>query len=331
MIAIVLIAIAAGCASALMFASVISGALISLLLLYLAPLPLMVAAMGWGSLCATIGGIAAAIGLGAIFGVPYCIAFAMIVALPAWWLGHLALLGRPHHNAQNATPPNITPSGGSATAEPPALEWYPVGRILLWTAGFAIVTTIATLLTLGADAAAITSALQRDLSQMFSGDAAALGQIQPWIDALVKIAPAATAVIVMMTLTLNLWLAAKITATSGRLNRPWPDLKATLLPPMTLVALLVAIAFCFTGGLAAMLALVIAAALAMAYALIGFAVLHTLTLALKNRTFWLSCIYAFVMGFPWLVSAVAALGLADAIFQFRQRYLQSRPPPLPAA
>jgi hypothetical protein len=331
MIAIVLIAIAAGCASALMFASVISGALISLLLLYLAPLPLMVAAMGWGSLCATIGGIAAAIGLGAIFGVPYCIAFAMIVALPAWWLGHLALLGRPHHNAQNETLSNIVPSRSNAAAEPPALEWYPVGRILLWTAGFAIVTTIATLLTLGADAAAITSALQRDLSQMFSGDAAALGQIQPWIDALVKIAPAATAVIVMMTLTLNLWLAAKITATSGRLNRPWPDLKATLLPPMTLVALLVAIAFCFTGGLAAMLALVIAAALAMAYALIGFAVLHTLTLALKNRTFWLSCIYAFVMGFPWLVSAVAALGLADTIFQFRQRYLQSRPPPLPAA
>ena len=44
MIAITLIALAAGCASALMFASIISGALISLLLFYLAPLPLMVAA-----------------------------------------------------------------------------------------------------------------------------------------------------------------------------------------------------------------------------------------------------------------------------------------------
>jgi len=48
MIAIVLIGLAAGCASALMFASIISGALISLLLFYLAPLPLMVAALGWG-------------------------------------------------------------------------------------------------------------------------------------------------------------------------------------------------------------------------------------------------------------------------------------------
>src|SRR5437660_11162318 len=95
MIAIALIALAAGSASALMFASIISGALISLVLFYLAPLPLMVTALGWGPLAATIGGIAAAIGLGAIFGLPYCIAFVIMAALPAWWLGHLALLGRP--------------------------------------------------------------------------------------------------------------------------------------------------------------------------------------------------------------------------------------------
>src|SRR6059058_2377994 len=123
MIAIVLIAIAAGSASALMFASIISGALISLLLFYLAPLPLMVAALGWGPLSATIGGIAAASGLGVIFGLPYCIAFAITVALPAWWLGHLALLGRPLPSAG---------SGNGAAPAAPMLEWYPVGRILLW-------------------------------------------------------------------------------------------------------------------------------------------------------------------------------------------------------
>jgi len=95
MMTTILIALAAGCASALMFASIISGALFSLVLFYLAPLPLMVAGLGWGPLSATIGGISAAIGLGAIFGLPYCIAFVLTVALPAWWLGHLALLGRP--------------------------------------------------------------------------------------------------------------------------------------------------------------------------------------------------------------------------------------------
>ena len=70
MMAFGLIALIAGAASALMFASIISGALISLVLFYLAPLPLMVASIGWGPLCASLGGIAAAVGLGALFGLP---------------------------------------------------------------------------------------------------------------------------------------------------------------------------------------------------------------------------------------------------------------------
>ena len=325
MIAIVLIAMAAGCASALMFASIISGALISLLLFYLAPLPLMVAALGWGPLSATIGGIAAAIGLGAIFGLPYCIAFVVTVALPAWWLGHLALLGRPvdqrrlvgqwrfaggarsgmvsgrPHPALDRRLCRIDHDGG------PAHAWHRRRRHHRRAA---------------ARPAARSSAPR---------DAASTGEIEQWIDALVTIAPAAAAIVAMMTLTLNLWLAAKITATSGRLHRPWPDLKSTALPPMTLAALCVAIAFCFVGGLLAILAQIVATALMMAYALTGFAVLHTLTLALKSRALWLSCTYAVVIVFSWPVLAMAALGLADAVFGLRQRYLQGRPPPLPAS
>src|SRR5215203_3338331 len=129
MIAIIAIAIAAGAASALMFASIISGALISLVLFYLAPLPLMVAAIGWGPLGAAAGGISATIGLGALFGLPYCIAYAITVALPAWWLGHLAMLGRQVDN---------TGAGNGAAPVAPAMEWYPTGRLLLWIAGFAV-------------------------------------------------------------------------------------------------------------------------------------------------------------------------------------------------
>jgi Predicted membrane protein (DUF2232) len=323
MIAIVLIAMAAGCASALMFASIVSGALISLLLFYLAPLPLMVAALGWGPLCATVGGITAAIGLGAIFGLPYCIAFALTVALPAWWLGHLALLGRPVDHGV---------SGNGASPVAPVLEWYPVGRILLWITGFAALTTMAALLTLGTDAAAITGALRRGLLRIIGPrDAASAGETEQWIDALVTIAPAAAAIVAMMTLTLNLWLAARITATSGRLHRPWPDLKSAALPPMTLAALCVAIAFCFAGGLLTILGQIVSAALMMAYALTGFAVLHTLTQTLKTRALWLGCTYAIVAVFGWPVLAMVVLGLADALFGLRQRYLQGRPPPLPAS
>jgi Predicted membrane protein (DUF2232) len=324
MIAVLLIALAAGCASALMFASVVSGALVSLLLFYLAPLPLMVAALGWGPLGATIGGIAAAIGLGAIFGLPYCIAFAIMVALPAWWLGHLALLGRPAANGIS--------SGNGAAPPTSDLEWYPVGRILLWIAGFAVLTTMAALLTLGTDEAAIVGVLRQGLLRILGlNDAASAGEAEQWIDAVVKIAPAAAAIFATMTLTLNLWLAAKITATSGRLHRPWPDLKSVSLPPMTLVALCLAMGLSFTGGLIAILTLIVSAALMMAYALIGFAVLHTLTVAFKSRVLWLCLTYVIVVAFTWPVIAMMVLGIADGIFGFRQRYLQRRPPPLPAS
>jgi hypothetical protein len=324
MIALVLIGLAAGAASALMFASIISGALISLLLFYLAPLPLMVAAIGWGALGAAIGGIAASLGLGAIFGLNYCIAFAVAVALPGWWLGHLVLLGRP-----NAT---VAASGNGAAPVDPDFEWYPVGRILLWIAGFAALTTIAALLTLGTDAATITDTLRRGLTRIFNppNSEPAPAEIQQWIDALATLAPIAAAAVAMPTLTLNLWLAAKITATSGKLHRPWPDLRNAALPQMTLVVLCVAVAFCFTGGLSAIFAEIIASALMMAYAFTGFAVLHTLTLALKSRSFWLGSTYAIVVLFVWPVLAMVALGLADAVFGFRARFLRSRPPPLPA-
>jgi hypothetical protein len=306
-----------------MFASIISGALISLLLFYLAPLPLMVAALGWGPIAATIGGIVAASGLGVIFGLPYCIAFVLTVALPAWWLGHLALLGRPLPNAG---------SGNGAAPAPPALEWYPTGRILLWIACFATLTTIAALLTLGTDAETITGSLRRGLLRILDPrNATTSGDAERWVDALAIIAPAAAAVVAMMTLTLNLFLAGKITATSGRLHRPWPDLKRAELPPMTLVALSVALAFCFIGGIVALFAQITATALLMAYAITGFAVLHTLTLALKGRAFWLSCTYVFVVVFGWPVVAMVALGLADAVFGFRERFQRGRPPPLPAS
>jgi hypothetical protein len=318
MIATVLIGFAAGAASALMFASIISGALISIVLVDLAALPLMVAAIGWGQLAAGVAGIFASLGVSAIFGLPHGIAFAVVFALPAWWLGHLVLLGRPVATG--------TPSGSAADV--PQLEWYPVGRILLWIAAIAGLIVFAAMLSLGGDAAGVAAALKSSLLELLArtdlrADDAIVG-------ALVALMPICAAIGIFLLLTLNLWLAAKITATSGRLRRSWPDLRTSALPPMTLVALCVAMAFCFTDGLLALFAKIIAAALMVAYAFTGFAVLHTLTSALKGRAFWLGSTYAIILLFTWPVLAMVMLGIADALFGLRARFLRTRPPPLPA-
>lgn len=301
MIATTVTALIAGAASALMFASITSGALFSLALFYLAPLPLMVAALGWGPLTSAIGGIAAGVGLGSLFGLPYFAAFILTIALPSWWLGHLALLGRP------ALP-------GAA----PAVEWYPVGKLLLWIAGFAVLTTLSALLTLGFDGDSILAAMRRGLMRMMTARGTTpTSELNQLVDALVAVAPGGAAIVATVTLTLNLFLAGKITATSGRLKRGWPDLTRAALPPMTLVGLCVALAFSFAGGLVGIVGQIVGAALLMAYALTGLATLHALTLGRKNRTLWLCCAYAVVTVFGWPVLGLLGLGLADAVVGLR--------------
>ncbi len=318
----ILIALAAGLASALMFASIVSGALISIVLFYLAPLPLMVAALGWGSTTSLIGGIVAAFGLGAIFGIPYMAAFALTIALPAWWLGYLTLLARPMSSDPQLA--NLAP----------ALDWYPTGRILVWISAFAALTTISALLTLGSDAETVNAALRRGLQRIVGGRGAVapVGENERVVDALVAIAPGVATLIAMMTLTLNLWLAAKITTTSGRLNRPWPDLRTTTMPRMVLGALVIAVVLCFTGGLLAMVAQIVSSALLMAYAATGFAVLHTVTQTFSGRAFVLGAAYAGTLFIGWPLIGMIGLGLADAVLGIRQAYWNRRgPPPLPTS
>ncbi|MBI3700726.1 MAG: hypothetical protein HY242_09830 [Afipia sp.] len=321
MIAVVLTAFAAGVAAALMFASIVSGALASLFLFYLAPLPLMVAAMGWGPIAALLGGVFAIVGLGATFSSSYMAAFALTIALPAWWLGHLALLARPASND-----PQLA-------AIAPSLDWYPVGRILIWTALFASITTFGALLTLGSDAAGIESGLRRGLEIVIGGrmSGSVQGERARVLDLLVSIAPGAATVIAMVTLTLNLWLAAKITAMSGRLRRPWPDLRATVLPPTALAALAAMLALCFAGGLIAIAAQVAASALMMAYAMTGFATLHTVMQSFAGRSFVLGSVYAATIFIGWPLIGMIGLGLADAIFGIRQTYWTRRGPPAPVS
>ena len=245
-------------------------------------------------------------------------AFALTIALPAWWLGHLTLLARPVSSDPQLA--NLAP----------ALDWYPTGRLLAWTALFATLTTISALLTLGTDAETINAALRSGLSRIMGARGTATGEADRVVDALVVIAPGAATIIAMTTLTLNLWLSAKITTTSGRLKRPWPDLRTTMLPRAILIVLVVAVALSFLGGLLAIIAQIASSALLMAYAVTGFAVLHTVTQAFSGRAFVLVAAYAATLFIGWPLIGMISLGLADAVFGIRQAYWARRgPPPMP--
>jgi len=318
-----LIGIGAGAASALLFASVTSGSLLSIFLFYIAPLPILIAVLGWSHWAGMIAAIGAATGLAAIFGGVFFLAFMAGTGLPAWWLGYLAMLARPaatgalHGSAQNA---------------PAALEWYPAGRLVLWASAFAALVVIIGVLNLGTDFESYRAALHQALDRIirFTGDdgeQTAPSTHAALIDFLVLAIPPAGAVLATITNVTNLWLAGRIVKFSGRLQRPWPELPALSFPRPAALAFVAAVALSFVGGLTGVLAGVTASSLLIAFGILGFAVLHSLTRGMKGRPLVLSASYASVAIFGWPILALCLLGLAEAVADVRARSARKRGPP----
>lgn len=317
-----LIGIGAGAAAALLFASVTSGALFAVVLFYLAPLPIMIAGLGWGHWAALIAGATGALAAGIAFGPVYFFAFLAGAGIPAWWLTYLAMLARPAgHN-------------GTAT-----LEWYPPGRLVAWAAALGALVVLVAIPNFGTDGDSFRAGLARALSHLLrvnAGEGAGttlsvpgVSNPQRVIDFLVEAIPPAAAVIATLTNVLNLWLAARIVKFSGRLTRPWPDIPALSFPRTVTAALGIAIVLSFTGGILGIVAGVLSASLLMAHGILGFAVLHAITRGINARGFLLGGVYAAVMVFGWPVLALCMLGLVDVIIDLRGRMAGRGGPPAP--
>jgi hypothetical protein len=265
--------------------------------------------MGWSHLAGLLGALLAATGLGFALGFYYFLAFLFGVGLPAWWLGYLALLGRP-----------VAANGSAGT-----MEWYPVGRLVFWAAIIGSLVIVVAVLNFGAD----KETFQTEMRNAFERALRAQGQTQipgrtdtgRIIDIVVAALPPAAAVLLTILGTFNLWLAARIVKVSGRLRRPWPDLSAMTLPAITPGVLAAAIAGSFLPDLAGLLAGVLAASLFMAYAIMGFAVLHAITRNMGGgRVFALVGAYFAVVVFGWPILAMSLLGLAENAFNIRARF-----------
>jgi hypothetical protein len=187
------------------------------------------------------------------------------------------------------------------------------------------------ILTFGTDLESFRSEMRQGLERMIQFRSDTPGGTKPnqtqFIEFLVAIIPLAAGVLATITNVLNLWLAALIVRFSGRLRRPWPDLSALTFPRVAAAALAVAIILTFAGGMLGLLATVSSAALLVAYGILGFAVLHSLTRGSRGRSLVLGAAYASVILFFWPVVALCLLALADAAIDLRGRAANKRGPP----
>ncbi|MEO8421301.1 MAG: DUF2232 domain-containing protein [Hyphomicrobium sp.] len=312
-----LIGVAAGLVSAVVFASATTGPLLMRMVLFLlTPLALFLAGLGLGPLAAAVGGLAGTVFV-LIAGSPiHALVFAAAQAIPVGVLTYLASLNR-----QDA--------GGS-------VEWYPAGRLVIAAAILAGIFSTLTLFLLGGDVETLRSAL-RDMLQTFVNtelpkmpDAPTLGPAE--IDEATAIAlallPAASAISTMGSLLFNLWLAGRITMASERLPRPWPDLAAIVYPPVTPLLLAVATGAAFLPGLPGLAAAGFAGPLFLAYVLLGLAVVHFMTRGRAWRPFALWGLYASLFIMNTVASlAIALLGLAETVWPMRRNLPPPNKPP----
>jgi hypothetical protein len=311
-----LIGLGAGAAAALLFASVTSGSLLSVLLFYIAPLPMMIAGLGWSHWSALIGAVAGGLAVAALFGPVFFFAFMASAGLPAWWLTYLTMLARP------------TAAGGNGAA--PTLEWYPPGRLVMWAAILAVLFIVLAMANIGVDADSFRTGMHDALAQILQVEAGAslnvpgVSDPQRLIDFLVKALPLAGAVLATITNVLNLWLAGRIVKFSGRLTRPWPDFAAMSFPRPLALVLIGAVIVTMLGGMLGIVAGVLVAGLLMAYGVLGFAVLHAITQGLSARGLVLGGVYAAVLVIGWPVLALCLLGLIETAIDLRARIARTR-------
>src|SRR5262249_11693176 len=316
---IILIGVGAGAATALLFGSVTSGIGLSVILFDLAPLPVMIVALGWSHWAGLTAAIAAAAMLGGVFGILFFATFLASVGAPAWWLGYLALLGRPVAN------------GGA-----PHMEWYPPGRLVLWAATLGAAVVVGALAMFRGDEATIRHGLKQALAQVLcahTGSPVGAPLRVPGIEAaggvvemLGSVLPPAAAVIAAITLTGNLWLAGLVVRLSGRLTRPWPDLAMMAFPPVATAIYGALLAGAFLPDVAGLIAGLFAATLTIAFALIGFAVMHTATRHMRGRAVVLSGAYGCVVLLVWPVLVMTLIGVAETLFGLRTRSSRRGPP-----
>ncbi|XSG82386.1 MAG: DUF2232 domain-containing protein [Methyloligella sp. ZOD6] len=306
-----LIGLGAGVISATLVGAAAVAKALAGILLYLAPLPVCLAGLGWGSRAALVaalaGGLVTALSFGPIAG----IVFLVFVGAPFAFFCHLLLLSRPPESQE----------GVNAIA----VEWYPPSRLVGWSALIAGVLATFVIVALGFDETALRETIRTELQGATGtaldpeGTLLTPKNIEILSGTLAQIMPAIFSVGWLTTALLNLWIAGMIVEASGRALRPWPKLDALELPNTVFFGLVGSLAASFIPGQIGLIGTAFAGAFLLAFVLQGLAVIHAATRGMSMRGIILAAVYFGIFLFGWPAIIVAILGVAEPMLNLRER------------
>lgn len=299
-----MIGIGAGLGSALLFASLVGGNVLTLPLFIASPLPLMAAGLGFGTTATGVGVATATLALLAGLGLPAALVSLGTSGIPALVLS--ALVGRAALGADGRA------------------DWFPIGRIATIAAVLMAIATTIGAIAIGFDVAATTRQVVAAFHEALTAggtppadlpDAMAL---EPFVRASVRLMPAFFPAFWTLVLMLDLALAARIVRRAGRLERPWEDLAMIEISPWAGLVFAAGFAGSFLTGSIGILAAVAAGAAFAPLFLVGMGLLTHLTRPTDMRWILRATAYGLVLLFPVAALVMALAGLTECFLDLRR-------------
>lgn len=299
---LVLAAAGAGVASALLYATLLTGSFGAFVLAYLAQLPLFLVGLWMGYAGAALAGAAAVVALAAAGGVAFALLYAVANAAPAVAMTYLAQLNRPGAD------------GGT--------EWFPPGQMVGWLVGIAMAAFLALVILLlgqpGGAEGMVQGFVEAALRQL-TGPETEPGTLGPTSAVVARFFPGVVADSWMVMVVANAVLAQGLLVRLGRNLRPSPAMADLELPGWLVGATVIAAVGSFLPGTAGFVGGNLVLMSVLAYALAGLAVVHAFAARSPNRTLVLVATYGFVFIFGWPAVLIALLGAAEPWLNLRRR------------
>lgn len=300
----VLLALAGGITSGLLYIALLSGTMGGFLFAYLSQVPLFLVGLALGVSPIGIAGAVATLIVGAAGSALSALLFVLTSVLPLFVIVRQALLNR------------LDADG--------TVAWYPPGHLISIMAGMTGVGILvaAVLAGVGEDGmrASVRESVGRVLEQMMppgQDDAERMALA----DRLAVFVPALAGISWMLMMTVNGCLAQGVLAGFGRSIRPSPRMAELFLPVWPYYALGLSLLFAIVadggvGYIAGNLAIVFA----VPFFFQGLGVVHALANRLSARTLSLSIFYLVLIVSGWLTLVVTVAGLVEPLAKLRLRY-----------
>jgi hypothetical protein len=310
-------AIGAGLAAALLFAVMAKGTVLAIGLGFLAPLPIVIATLGWGLDMGALAVIVAGATVAGLVAPTSGLLFCLLIALPTWILSYLTLQRR------DWLFPRSRIDGDKA--------WFSVGSLVVVAALFGVLLGAAQLISFVVSYGgyqqgieAIAAELVPSLTEAVDGVTSLPGglSIQDLAALFTRLLPAALATICTLMFCVSLYGGARAVQLSQRLQRPWSDLPETLVlpPPLGIALVACGILAVAAHGLVAHFAWILLGPLGCAYVMQGLAVIHSMSRRLPARVPVLIILYLVTWLFsPICAPLLAMLGLVESALSLRAR------------